>query len=133
MHIPNYRPYLVRKFSLPSNKIMTLLLYSFFKRRKKHIHIPNIQLCFLHILKYVIWKIILNIIFALWILYTCIFTVAKKKNTYSRTLFKQVLTSEQQKTATKQIHLILHTKHMIPNKMKTSSDANIVVPKSKYK
>ena len=33
----------------------------------------------------------------------------------------------------KQIHLIPHTKHMIPNKMKTSSGANIEVPKSKYK
>ena len=58
----------------------------------------------------------------------------KKKTLISQTLFKQVLTSEQKKKLPqKQKHLIPHTKHIIPNKMKTSSGANIEVPKSKYK
>ena len=59
----------------------------------------------------------------------------KKKTLISQTRFKQVLTSEQKKKKLpqKQIHLIPHTKHIIPNKMKTSSGANIEVPKSKYK
>ena len=39
----------------------------------------------------------------------------------------------QQKKETEQIHLITHTKHIIPNKMKKRSAANIEAPKLKFK